>query len=176
MLLLMKGHPATGKSQVALALARRLAWPLLDKDDFKDLILHLPNANELAYAMMWAVCARQLALGVNVVVDSPLSYPRAYATALRLAEDHGSELLVVETSLAEDEWRRRLDARPAELSTHKIRGWTRMQEQLAAYAGCWQYPIDPVHHLVIDTARSVTDNLQCIEERLLSMQRHRTGN
>ena len=37
--LALKGHPATGKSVVAEALARRLRWPLIDKDDAKDHIL-----------------------------------------------------------------------------------------------------------------------------------------
>jgi predicted kinase len=35
-LLLIKGLPGTGKSALALALARRLKWPLIDKDDARD--------------------------------------------------------------------------------------------------------------------------------------------
>lgn len=31
-----KGHPGTGKSTLASALAQRLAWPLIDKDDARD--------------------------------------------------------------------------------------------------------------------------------------------
>jgi hypothetical protein len=51
----MKGHPATGKSAVAHALAQRLHIPLIDKDDIKDVVLGLPNANDLAYAAMWQI-------------------------------------------------------------------------------------------------------------------------
>ena len=51
-LIAMKGHPATGKSAVAHALAQRLHIPLLDKDDVKDVILDLPGANDLAYACL----------------------------------------------------------------------------------------------------------------------------
>ena len=35
-LVLMKGHPGSGKSTLAQALARKLKWPLIDKDDIRD--------------------------------------------------------------------------------------------------------------------------------------------
>ena len=49
-LLVMKGHPATGKSELAYRLARRLRCPLIDKDDVKDYTLALPDGNVLAEA------------------------------------------------------------------------------------------------------------------------------
>ena len=66
-LIVMKGHPATGKSTLAHALARTLKWPLLDKDDIKDHTLGLPAANDLAYAILWQLVATQLRLGVDFV-------------------------------------------------------------------------------------------------------------
>lgn len=154
-LIAMKGHPATGKSALAWRLARRLRCPLIDKDDVKDYTLVLPDGNSLAYAIMWQVTGTQLALGLDVVVDSPLSYPVGYKQAQALAATRNARLWVVETRLDEAEWRRRLDARPAAASTHKIRGWAAMQEMLRQYDGCWQYPITPAHHIVVDTARPV---------------------
>jgi predicted kinase len=84
-LLAMKGHPATGKSTLARALAQHFSWPLIDKDDIKDHLLAAPGGNELAYAGLWQVVERQLALGVSVIADSPLSYPAGYAAAQALA-------------------------------------------------------------------------------------------
>jgi predicted kinase len=170
-LLLLKGHPATGKTALAEALVAALGWPLIDKDDVKDFTLELPDGNQLAYRIMWQIAARQLALGLSVIVDSPLSYPESYATGQALAAQHGARLLVVETWLPDDEWRRRLDARPVDASTHKIRGWDRMQAQLAAYNGCWQYPIDPSHHLRVDTRREVGENVREIKARLEQQDR-----
>jgi predicted kinase len=153
LLIAMKGHPATGKSNVATALARRLRCPLIDKDDIKDHVLDTADANERAYAVMWQIAGVQLALRLNVIAVSPLSYPETYAAAAALAARHRSRLLVVETQLAEEEWRRRLDNRRPGYSTHKISGWEAMQEMLRRYDGCWQYPIPPAQYIVVDTAQ-----------------------
>ena len=59
-LLLLKGHPATGKSALAHALAQRLAWPLIDKDDIKDYLYTLPQGNALSYKIMWHIVRHQL--------------------------------------------------------------------------------------------------------------------
>jgi predicted kinase len=162
----MKGHPATGKSAVAEILARRLGWPLIDKDDAKDHILGLPEDNRRAYDIMWAIAGTQLRLGLNVIAVSPLTYPAGYATARRLAERYGARLLVVETVLPEAIWRRRLDGRRPGDSTHKISGWEAMQAMLRQYDGCWQYPIAPDHHLIVDTSRPTSQSIQLILRRL----------
>ena len=107
-LIAMKGHPATGKSALAWGLARRLRCPLIDKDDVKDHTLALPGGNNLAYAIMWQIAGTQLALGLDVVVDSPLSYPEGYTAAQTLAASHHARLWVVETRLDEVAWPRRL--------------------------------------------------------------------
>jgi predicted kinase len=151
-LILLKGHPATGKSTLGRALARRLGWPLIDKDDVKDFIADLPGGNGLAYDVAWRMVSTQLSLGVSVIVDTPLSYPISYETGCALAQEHDARLLVVETLLDEEAWRQRLESRdlPAE-SQHKIHSWASMQRLLDHYDGCWRYPIDPSHHLRVDT-------------------------
>ena len=165
-LLLMKGFPATGKSTLAEALARRLGWPLVDKDDIKDHTAALPDGNRLAYAILWQVVRRQLLLGLSVIADSPLSYPETYATGRQLAAEYGAHLLVVEVRLAEAEWRRRLEARPPSASSHKIAGWPAMQTLLATYNGVWNYPIDPRHHVIVDGELSVATQCDQVLARL----------
>ena len=165
-LIAMKGHPATGKSTLAEALARSLKWPLLDKDDIKDHTLGLPNDNELAYAILWQMVATQLRLGVSLIVDSPLAYPALYANAQALVAEHGARLLVVETQLDEPIWRQRLEARSSTASKHKIRGWERMEAQLDTYNNCWRYPIDPAYHLLVDTAEPLDALLHRVRQRL----------
>ena len=170
-LIAMKGHPATGKSNVAAALARRLRCPLIDKDDIKDHVLDTLDANERAYAMMWQIVGVQLALRLNAIAVSPLSYPHTYAAAVALAEKHRARLLVVETQLAEAEWRRRLDNRRPGYSTHKISGWAAMQEMLRRYDGCWQYPIPAEQHVVVDTAQPLKQVIGQVMARVEELRR-----
>lgn len=165
-LMAMKGHPATGKSALARVIARRFRVPLIDKDDVKDCVLDVTGANQLAYEVMWQVCATQLDLGLSVVAVSPLAYPEGYATAQALVTKYRARLLVIETVLDEALWKQRLDARPPGYSTHKISGWEAMQEQLHSYDGCWQYPIAPEHHLVVDTAQPVRSLVRAVEQWL----------
>jgi predicted kinase len=175
----MKGHPATGKSAVAHALAQGLRIPLIDKDDIKDVVLGLSDANDLAYAAMWQIAATQLALGLSVIAVSPLSSPIDYTRASEIAAKHHANLLVIETVLAEAEWRRRLEARDPAGSTHKIRGWDAMQARLRQYDGCWQYPIAPDHHLVLDTSAPTAVSVQHILNRIQitnSQQNSQQGN
>ncbi|HRW08704.1 MAG TPA: AAA family ATPase [Caldilineaceae bacterium] len=165
-LVALKGHPATGKSTLATALARRWKWPLLDKDDIKDHTLEFPDANDRAYAILWQMVATQLQLGVSVIVDSPLAYPYLYERAKQVAAVAQAQLLVVETRLDETHWRQRLEERSPTASTHKIRGWVRMQEQLGRYNGCWRYAIAPEHHLLINTAQPLDDLVAVVQQRL----------
>ena len=69
----LTGHPATGKSVLAHALAVRLQLPLIDKDDIKDALYTLPEANRLSYAVMWQVVATQLASGSRRWIRNPFS-------------------------------------------------------------------------------------------------------
>lgn len=165
-LLLLKGHPATGKSTLALALARRLGWPLVEKDAIKDHTYHLPQGNVLAYEIMWQVTRHQLEVGLSVVVDSPLSYPLAYATGQELAAAYQTRLLIVETQLAEAQWQARLEDRLHQPPTHRVAGWTNMQQLLEEYNSSWRYPIAPEHHLPVDTSQPVDRIVQQVIHHL----------
>jgi len=165
-LIATKGHPATGKSTLALALSRRLGWPLIDKDDAKDLTLDLPDANRRAYAIMWRIVERQIELGLGVIAVSPLSKASEFELARRIARRHGGRLLVVETRLGDEEWRRRLEARPPEESRHKVHGWAQMKATLRRYAGSWSYRIPPRQHAPVDAARPVSEAVRIVLRRL----------
>ncbi|ONM51420.1 hypothetical protein ZEAMMB73_Zm00001d018831 [Zea mays] len=64
----MKGHPGSGKSTAARAIATALCCPLLDKDDVRDCMLPLEGLaaagmlNDLSYAVLWRMAERQWAV------------------------------------------------------------------------------------------------------------------
>lgn len=165
-LILFKGHPATGKSTLANALAHHLAWPLIDKDDIKDHTYPLPNGGHLSYEIMWQIVRHQLEIGLSVLVDSPLSYPNTYAKGIELAKTFGARLLVVETRLNDNIWKERLESRTNQYQPHRTSGWAAMQQLLNDYHGSWQYPIDPEHHLIVDTSQPLEQLLHCVASRL----------
>jgi predicted kinase len=161
-LLLFKGHPATGKSTLANALARHLAWPLIDKDDIKDHTYALPDGGQLVYTIMWQIVRHQLQLGLSVIVDSPLSYSTTYRTGEELALRVRARLLVVETCVPEEVWWARLEARIEEAQSHRTSGWDAMQRLLDSYGGSWQYPIMSERYLIVDTTQPIAENVQQI--------------
>jgi len=155
-LIAMKGHPATGKSTLARILARRLGWPLLDKDDIKDHTFDVPGGNVLAYDVLWQIVETQLRLGLSVIVDSPLSYPISYRTALHLADQYNAKLWIVETQLETAIWQARLEERgETGAHNHRIHGWAEMETLLAKYDGCWHYDIAPNEHILLDSSQDI---------------------
>ena len=73
-LIVMKGEAFSGKSTLARARSHELGWPLVDKDDIKDLLDgHAQAAGPLAYAIMFNIARSLLLQGLNVIYDSPTS-------------------------------------------------------------------------------------------------------
>ena len=159
MVVAMKGHPGSGKSTVARAIASSLRCPLLDKDDVRDCTLHLEHAaagsgilNDLSYAVLWRLAERQLRLGLSIVVDSPLSR-RAHLDAL--ARLPAALVIIVECRPGnQDEWRRRLEERGGVLADdgwHKPKTWADLERLVEGYQGCTNYDIGDVPRIVVDT-------------------------
>ncbi|KAG9439528.1 hypothetical protein H6P81_019693 [Aristolochia fimbriata] len=165
----MKGHPGTGKSTLAQALALALGCPLLDKDDIRDCTgpveRHQPSSalppsllNDLSYAVLWRVAQTQLRLGLGVVVDSPLSRRAHLDCLLRVAA--GARVVVVECRPGDESvWRRRLEQRGREIAGggggdggwHKPRGWEELQRLVEGYGGCTDYDMGGVPRIEVDT-------------------------
>ena len=95
LLLLMKGHPASGKSTLARLFASKFSMTICDKDDSRDCFQAAEeqlgpagawDLNALSYQVMFSVASSQLGCGQGVVVDCPLSNVGLYQQAKLLAE------------------------------------------------------------------------------------------
>jgi SAM-dependent methyltransferase/predicted kinase len=152
MLIAMKGPPGAGKSTISRALSRSLGWPLIDKDDVKDVLDgQTPLAGVLAYEIMIQIVRRQVAQGLSVICDSPL-LARTYDGLRRVADEASVQLVVVACHCGDEAvWRERVEARQAQgLPEHHTVTWERVQTFLAQPGV--DYPT-AVPHLVVDTAR-----------------------
>ena len=164
----MKGHPGSGKSTAAQAIAAALRCPLLDKDDVRDCTLALEAVaasgvlNELSYAVLWRVAEKQVQLGLSVVIDSPLSR-RDHLDALTRIP--GALVVTVECHPSDrEEWRRRLEKRGAAVANcgggdgwHKPKTWVELERLVEGYQGCTDYEIADVPRIVVDTTDPTVD-------------------
>ncbi|MEI2736168.1 MAG: hypothetical protein V9G24_16190 [Rhodoblastus sp.] len=166
-LIAMKGHPATGKSAVAHALAQRLHIPLLDKDDVKDATPR--SARRQRPGVCGDVADRRDTTGAGAAAS--LSSRRFLTrrdmhVRARLQQDNVQIFWSLKQFLPKPSGDAGLDARVPGYATHKISGWEAMQAMLRRYDGCWQYPIAAEHHLVIDTAQPIAASVQSIIARM----------
>jgi predicted kinase len=149
-LLAMKGPPGSGKSTLARALGRRLGWPLIDKDDIRD--LEATPQPGLSYNAMLNIGRRQLLQGLSVICDSPLGYRRTYETAARIAGELSARLVVVECHCPDEvTWQRRIEERQAlNLPSHHTIDWAAVEAFRRRTAADGAFAITHPH-LVVDT-------------------------
>lgn len=99
-LVLMAGLPGVGKSTLALAIGKRLGWPVLDKDSIKSPLLGLGASEELAgpasYVLLYEL-AREIVSeqGLSAVLDSPAAYPEVVEKAEEVVCAAGGRLRVI---------------------------------------------------------------------------------
>ncbi|MDQ3704541.1 MAG: ATP-binding protein [Chloroflexota bacterium] len=159
LLVALRGMPGSGKSTLGRAISKRLGWPIIDKDDVKDLIDgHCDDSGTLAYEVMFNIARRQLQQGLNVICDSPLTYASLYEQARRVADDTGARLVVLECVCSdEEEWQRRVDARQEMgLPGHHMSSWEKLQGYRLMVEGKVEYPVG-VDRLVLDTVRPLEE-------------------
>ncbi len=179
-LIALKGFAGSGKSTLGRALGGRLGYPVIDKDDVKDVLgRHTPEAAGLAYEVMWNVARRQLLHGSGVICDSPLTFPQLYDAARLLAAETGAELVVIECRCPDEhEWRRRIDGRKGSgMPTHHQTDWESFRVYRDGVLAKASYPISGPHRIV-DTTRPIPHLVVEVMDwlhRVVAVENHRSG-
>jgi len=163
-LIVMKGFAGTGKSTLSRALSKQLGWPLIDKDDVKDLLDgHAQAAGPLAYEIMFNIARRQLLQGLNVICDSPLTGNISYEHAQVIATETHASLAVLECFCSDASlWKQRINGRKTlQLPAHHQTDWDAFQVFLRQLSIQENYSI--AHpHLIVDTAQPLHECLSLV--------------
>ena len=153
--ILFKGFPGSGKSTISRALSRQLHWPLIDKDDVKDMLSEqVPDTNGLSYDVMLNIVRRQLLQGLDVICDSPLTHLMTYERAQHIVQETHANLAIIECFCSDELlWSQRVNARKTYgLPFHHATDWEAIQLYRREHLKEASFPI--MHpHLLVDTAR-----------------------
>ena len=156
-LIVMRGYPGTGKSTIARAISAALHAPLIDRDILRqkavDIFGNLPHVGRFSYELMFALTEEQLALGLSVVVDTPLTYRTTYEQAKELAQTFHAPMLVVHCQCSPEVQKRRLEGRVGKVSEFQITSWEEWMQWKPRFEdfddeGC-----------IIDTSNPLDDSL-----------------
>lgn len=168
--IVMRGYPGTGKSTIARAIAAALRVPLIDRDIIRqqavDIFGDLPQVGRFSYELMFALAAKQLELGLSVVVDTTLTYRATFEQARALANHYAVPMLVVHCQCSPEVQQRRLEGRKGKVSEFQITSWEEWLQWKPRFEdfeddGC-----------IIDTSNPLDDSLAKIMHRVHELNQH----
>lgn len=168
-----QGLAGCGKSTLSRALSRHFGWPLIDKDDIKDLLDgRVPDAGPLAYEVMFKLVRRQLLQGLSVICDSPLTGRIAYERAQHVAAEAHASLVVLTCSCFDEAiWQQRINSRKAlQLPAHHQVDWEAFVT-LRRQCAVQQQVVITHPQFIVDTARPLHECLQDITCWLAALER-----
>lgn len=168
----MKGFAGSGKSTLSCALGKQLGWPVIDKDDVRDLLdSRVQAAGPLAYEVMFNIARRQLLQGLNVICDSPLTGHISYERAQGIATETHASLAILECVCSDEScWKRRINSRKTlPLPAHHQTDWDAFQVFLRQPFAQEIYSI--AHpHLIVDTVLPLHECLTSVSAWLKHLQ------
>lgn len=158
MVIVLSGLPATGKSTLGAALARRLSLPLFSVDPIEAGMLRAGLSQSFetglaAYLVAEALVDSQLSLGQGAIVDAVNAEEDAKDTWRRVARRHSTTLCVIECVCPDDRVHRsRLESRQRAVApVLREPTWDDVRRRRRAYT-TWAEP-----HLRVDTLQPVDE-------------------
>ena len=172
--IVMRGYPSTGKSTFARLLATSMHAPLIDRDIFRrvvvDMFGNVSQVGKISYEMMFALIREQLSLGLDLVMDTPLTYRRTYDYCLELARTYDAQMLVVHCQCPQEVQKRRLEGRKGQVSSFQITSWEEWEQWKARYEDFED------HGCVIDTSHPIDESLAKVMRSIHELDCQQTFN
>lgn len=145
-LLVISGLPAAGKTTLATFLARELSWPLVTKDEYKQILLQdfpedlraLRNKDigKVSFSLMWHVAGVTLAAGHSTILETHFYLQVSEKYILERSEKYGASLHQIYCYAPLPELSRRHAARVA-AGTRPGIDFPFIYEDLPTHA-CWE--------------------------------------
>jgi predicted kinase len=157
-LIVLSGLPATGKSAIADGIARARHVPVLSVDPIESAILRagIPQTFETglaAYLIALTLADRNLAAGLDPVIDAVNSVEQAKDWWRELAAKHAVELKIIECVVSDEGIHRtRLASRERGLASGEP-SWADVERRRAEWTK-WTEP-----HLILDAVDAAEVNL-----------------
>jgi predicted kinase len=157
-LIVLSGLPGTGKSGIADGLGRALQIPVLSVDPIESAILragvdHSFETGLAAYVVAQALADRNLADGIDTVIDAVNAVEEARGMWRELAQKHDTRLVIIECVLSDHAVHAdRLAGRNRALALPEP-SWASVEERRAEWSS-WPEP-----HLTLDALATVEDNV-----------------
>lgn len=158
MLIVLSGLPATGKSAIADGIARARKTPVLSVDPIESAIVRagIPQTFETglaAYLIALTLADRNLAAGLDPVIDAVNSVEQAKDWWRELAAKHAVELRIIECVVSDEALHRtRLASRQRSLAFAEP-NWDDVERRRAEWT-TWPEP-----HLTLDALDSTDVNM-----------------
>lgn len=158
-LILFSGLPGTGKSTLAMQLAREMQLPLLCIDD---VIGDVPENAGIPFwdsrvEILLDIVRTQLEVGLSLIVDSVfMNMDRHHAQ--ELARKYQARFLPIHVFVSDENvWKERVDARYHKLNDKDVATWENIQHQRQRFRA-WE----PGTALFIDSLNAVDQNYEAV--------------
>ena len=178
--ILFAGVTGTGKSTVAVDLARRWSMAYISSDLTRKSLagidprehryepfmegIYSSTFSELTYRKMQERASEHLLKGKSVVLDGTFRHAEERASMVDLARELEAEAWIVECRLPEAEARKRLDRRAEEVDSVSDGRWSLFHQQLAQWDQVSEVPRE--RHLILDTSGCEEDTVRSLLQAL----------
>lgn len=187
--ILIRGMPGIGKTTLATALATTMGFPLVMKDDVRDVAVRWDkklndailrsdpdsslrvDSNDMTYEVCFAIGLTQLRVGASgVIFESPLGRVQLGEKAVATFQTSGAYVVLVDCYAERSVWEARLATRTPH--SHRPRDADQITDH---YGGAIDYELETDAHIRIDTAVPTKESVEKVKNVIQTLRSDETS-